>query len=336
MRRLILLVAFAAAGCGSTTPVPSTTWPAADYTGLAVLEDGGVVLATSDTDGATQMLLAPSIGQRLSPITIPPTSCYAESRYGPQPFGYGGLAFIEICRHAPNQVPPDTANIVAADFAHHAFTTLMQITTSGETENATFALSPDAQRAYYDVGSGVCSGIALATPTAAALPLPWTVASDGRQFRLDASPDLTRACGPDGQAASPTLDPTGKTLAFLASPASVGLTTFESRSHAAWRIFTTRLTDGRPDVASAAVVEPGPIRWSPDGKWLAFVGIPAGQRGGLWVLNVEDHSIRLITAADVSVFAWERDSQRLLVAERIPQASTILRAVITEVTLPTP
>jgi hypothetical protein len=78
--------------------------------------------------------------------------------------------------------------------------------------------------------------------------LPVTISEDGRSFQLDTPVDGAGKCADTGRAHFPTWSPDGRTIAFLGSPASIGLSG-QGRLDAPWNPYllaATSLSPRRP------------------------------------------------------------------------------------------
>jgi dipeptidyl aminopeptidase/acylaminoacyl peptidase len=121
----------------------------------------------------------------------------------------------------------------------------------------------------------------------------------------------------------PRLSPDGRRVAYVVNRIDAEANRYRS---AIWLAALdgseepTRLTSGeRSD---------GSPRWSPDGRWLAFVSNRAGEDeekapDELYVLSADGGEPRRLTEGkeDVQSIAWSPDSQRIAFARRVPEAA---------------
>lgn len=59
----------------------------------------------------------------------------------------------------------------------------------------------------------------------------------------------------------------------------------------------------------------GPLRMSPDGRWLAFPAAPRGEGGSIWLVHrngTQLHSLHLPEHSDLADFDWSPDGSRLI------------------------
>jgi len=121
----------------------------------------------------------------------------------------------------------------------------------------------------------------------------------------------------------PRLSPDGRRVAYVVNRIDAEANRYRS---AIWLAALdgseepTRLTSGeRSD---------GSPRWSPDGRWLAFVSNRAGEDeekapDELYVLSADGGEPRRLTEGkeDVQSIAWSPDSQRIAFARRVQDAA---------------
>jgi dipeptidyl aminopeptidase/acylaminoacyl peptidase len=139
---------------------------------------------------------------------------------------------------------------------------------------------------------------------------------------------MSRAIGPDAiyslvGVADPHLAPDGQQLAFVRS--WIDRDALEARSH----IMLMTLSDGRSEVFTRGMHDAFP-RFSPDGRYLAFLRRQDGQARQIWLIPLHGGEAYQLTHAPGGVveFAWSPSGQRLVFVadvdpDRIPEGPDV-------------
>ena len=67
-------------------------------------------------------------------------------------------------------------------------------------------------------------------------------------------------------------------------------------------------------IVAKNITDPSKVTWSPDGKWLAFVGALQSQGLGIWLIQIDTGAITQIAAGDYRWPDWSPNGQQILVA----------------------
>jgi dipeptidyl aminopeptidase/acylaminoacyl peptidase len=112
----------------------------------------------------------------------------------------------------------------------------------------------------------------------------------------------------------PQIAEDGKWVAYTVSTASLKEDKTETR------IWMTPAGGGDPVVMTAEEVSSSHPRWSPDGKFLAFLSKRGEGKGQVWLLNRMGGEAQKLTdtVQDVEDFVWSPDSQRLVLILQDP------------------
>src|SRR5580704_16084068 len=112
----------------------------------------------------------------------------------------------------------------------------------------------------------------------------------------------------------PQISDDGKWIAYTVSTASLKEDKTETR------IWMTPAGGGDPVVMTAEEVSSSHPRWSPDGKFLAFLSKRGEGKGQVWLLNRMGGEAQKLTdtVQDVEDFVWSPDSQRLVLILQDP------------------
>ncbi len=141
----------------------------------------------------------------------------------------------------------------------------------------------------------------VATPAAAAAALPVPAAPGGRLLTVG---DLLRL----GKVADPHLSPEGAWVAYTVE------TLDAKQDKATTGVFMVPLAGGAAVRLTAPAEKPAASpRFSPDGRWLAFLSAREGRHAQVWLLDRRGGEAQRLTdyPADVADLAWSPDGRRL-------------------------
>jgi dipeptidyl aminopeptidase/acylaminoacyl peptidase len=112
----------------------------------------------------------------------------------------------------------------------------------------------------------------------------------------------------------PQITEDGKWVAYTVATANL------KEDKTVTRIWMARAGEGEPIVMTAEDVSSSHPRWSPDGKYLAFLSKRNEGKMQVWLLNRMGGEAQRLTDAiqDVDDFAWSPDSKRLILVLRDP------------------
>lgn len=310
----MLLLAIVLAGIGScqqassVAPLSIGAEPG-DFYGVAWLQGGELVVGrTVGARDDPRLAIVDPLDGSMTDVRAPPEpKCWRERFFSPTGMADGRLAFVHVCMRAVNGDPPDEVEIRAIDLSSDTVRRLFRIGPVGVSQNVQFAIGPDFEEAIVGIGAGACGRLVRFEPDGTPSLIEAEVADGDKRFSLADPFDLAR-CLETGIASSPTLSAAGRRLAFLASPASVGLTA-EDRLDAPANIYVLELDDGAPSKIASDIVHGGELQWSPDGRQVAFAG-EVGGVDGTWLVDMAG-SVRQI-AGPARRLAWSPDGRRLL------------------------
>jgi dipeptidyl aminopeptidase/acylaminoacyl peptidase len=113
----------------------------------------------------------------------------------------------------------------------------------------------------------------------------------------------------------PQISPDGQWVAYCVGVANLEEDKFEER------IWMTAAAGGDPLALTAEGVSSSHPRWSPDGKYLAFLSARNQGKTQVWLLNRQGGEAQKLTDTpqDVQDFAWAPESKRLVLILRDPK-----------------
>jgi Tol biopolymer transport system component len=111
------------------------------------------------------------------------------------------------------------------------------------------------------------------------------------------------------------LDRVGRQEPDSPSTESVGKSP-TARLDAPWSLYTVDADLTNPIAVLDGVTDPTDLSWSPDGRWLAFVGTLRDARG-LWLFDpAKDQLLLLSTEAGLVAFTWSPDGEEIAATRR--------------------
>ena len=234
-------------------------------------------------------------------------SCRQIDYFEPQALPDGRLAILKLCYpHDPVAVRRE-GSLVAYDRATKKLEVLVDLRALGNINSAQFTFNPTLDRGFIGVGSLICQGIVAVTRTGIER-LPISVGGT-RSFRLDDEFRHGDGCTKTGRANLPAWSPDGRLVAFVASPASMGVAG-QARLDAPWILYLMDPDVRQPWPVLEGIRYPGTVAWSPDSRRLALTGEIGGQ-GGIWLLDPATTELESVGGAGIGQLAWSPDGRHL-------------------------
>ncbi len=133
----------------------------------------------------------------------------------------------------------------------------------------------------------------------------WNLRDDFPDFKADD----TGQTGTTGRAA---WSPSGKLIAFFASPDAIGKTGF-ARFGVEFRLYLMDPETMQYQVVADQIYSPFLLQWSPDSTQIVFIGKYGFQKeNGIWLYSVNTKSITNISKGDFKSLVWRPDGRNLV------------------------
>ena len=318
----ILYLALLAAGCAAAPDAPTQEAPshrvpleAGSFGGVAWLPNGWLVLSRDAAPDSPEALfrLRPD-GSGLQPLPIPgDPACLAIRHDSPVSLGDGRVAFLYSCSLA---LGPDQIFVKAFDPGTGRTSQLTARPLEGYF-SGTITWSTLKDRGMIGDSVAPCMSIAWLTPQGVE-PAAITISEGERSWRLD---ELHKRGGSDcndlGNAGWPAWSPDGGTIAFFAFLQAMGVGNQFSRLDAPWNLYLMDPDEQQPRKALDGVVDAHGLKWSPDGRWLAFSGEIHGW-DGVWVYAPSTQRLLHISVDPMNNLGWSPDGQRIVGTVHLP------------------
>ena len=105
--------------------------------------------------------------------------------------------------------------------------------------------------------------------------------------------------------------PDGHTIAFFASPGAIGKTGL-NRVYVEYNLYLMDADQQEPKAVLDNIYLPFIIKWSPDSKYVAFIGqYGSSKQAGLWLYSMESDSILNIADGKFQDILWNTDNRSL-------------------------
>jgi hypothetical protein len=216
----------------------------------------------------------------------------------------GRLGYLRLCFRGTD-APLDT--LEALDVASGSRETLVQV----DQTLLQSKWAPGLLHGYTSVGGGICDGI-LGLTRQGTQPAPIVIPAVPRRFQIDEAFDSSAAhdCTQTAASTLPSLSSDGKVLAFLGSPASIGVSGI-ARTDVPFELYLVNLDSMSSSSLLEGLAHPSGLNVSPDGGWLVTGGIKSGQLG-VWLVSPSGRRVVQISNLDIRGLAWAPDGRHIV------------------------
>ena len=325
-RLLVCLVTFA--GCRSSdeqiqirfADVPSRRLPvkAANISWPVWRTDNEIILSRDGGLGPTTHLVSTTLsnpGYRRLPLGSDP-KCRVTEYLRPAILPQGKVGVVKYCplRHDPSL---EQRYFVLA-FDPQTRTVERQVRSVLDFLPSTWGWNAQVGRGIGSRGDDTCATLLWFSSDGIDYPRV-TLKSSGREVVLDQSLVGSR-CGGEPRADWPTWSPDGSSIAFFASPQSVGVHGI-SRVHVPWNLYVADADLESPREVLADVFYPRSLAWAPNGRWLAFGGSVGEEGQGTWLFAPSTGDLVRVSATPPDWLAWSPSGREMaMVVDEEPTA----------------
>jgi WD40 repeat protein len=250
-------------------------------------------------------------GTAFQRVALPQDATCRQTEYRfPSALPDGRFTALKTCWAPFDVLPVAQETVVAADAASGATSILADLHNDAHPTHISW--DPKLDRAIASDSSGICATMYWLSRQG--VEFPSIKIGDGtRSWRLD-DPLLRDAnrCGDPslGRAQFPQWSPDGKTIAFVASPQTIGLRD-QDRLDAPWNLYVMDLLQQQPRALVTNIRGPSNPAWSPDSHWLAFAGDLPGKGRATWLLAASGGAPVRLTSDDFSLLTWSPDGNEI-------------------------
>jgi len=301
-------------GGGAEEPPPGrhVQAPEGDLTGAAWLPDGRIYFARSA--GLGQGLRIWSVrpqGGDARQLRLPALRGCRRTQYLlPHPLPDGRLGLARLCE--TQDALKDHFDLVAVDPAGGDVERLARL---GLDNPSSVTWQDDLRHGFVSFFSDFCGSIAAVT-RAGVQRSAGPTSLDGHTWQLDQDffEPGDADCTPRGRADLPALTPDGKRLAFLASPASAGVSGWR-RVETPWHLYLRDLPDGQPRAVARGFVKPTGLAVAPDHRGVIIGGRHDGERG-LWRVDLVSGALTPIARGNLFDPSFSPEGRHLIAVLR--------------------
>lgn len=298
------------------SPGVKMNYPLAAYSGLAWISESKLAAFPADEDGGVTSYYLEN-DKTLYSLDLPPFVAELDCK-GPDDINYafpsqlpdGRLGLMNGCKS--RSIKPDQKRqyMVAYDFQSKETQLLVSeplpnYLSNGYTWNPEMTLG--LQQIY-----GTLNGTIYWMSSDEIAPVDFSI-SDGTRSFLPAKdfPNFLSDSETQGIVFSPTWSPDGKTIAFFVTLDAIGRRGW-SRYDGEYKIFFMDPIEQKPRPVVGEIYRPARLSWSPNSKWLAFIGdYGIFRTRGIWLYSIESGQIYPVISGDFSRMVWSPDGSKI-------------------------
>lgn len=252
--------------------------------------DPDMSIAVIDRTGNIRQLRLPRDG-----------NCRVQEYLHPTLLAPGQLGYVDLCVSRDDPFARDRFTFQRHDLTTERTQPLVQEFT--RVQVMSFGWDTAHAKGIAGLGDDLCGTIASLSSGSIRFP-EITLSEDGQAVTLDESLIDSRLCGERPRASWPALDPSGSTIAFFASPDSVGVRGLE-RGGVPWNLYLLRSGESEAEELLSGIRYARSLTWSPSGDRLLFSGEVDGTMA-TWIYEPSTERLQGI-APYMDWLAWSPD-----------------------------
>lgn len=295
-------------------------FPPANYSGLGWLSESELAAFVADENGGVTGYYLEN-DEHFYSLDLPPFVAKLECdgvndfmndiNYAhPSVLPDGRLGLINRCVSRGDPPGLKRQYMVAYNVQNRETTLLVNQPLPNYLTNA-FSWNPDMTAGLAQIYGGL-NGTIYWISSDEVVPVSFAISDGNRSFSPARDfPQFLSNPEEQGIVFSPAWSPDGKTIAFFVTLDAIGRKDW-SRSDGEYKIFFMDPVEQQPYPVVGEIYDPFRLTWSPDSKWLAFIGQYGMLKAkGIWMYSVESGRIYPVVPGDFSRIAWSPDGTKI-------------------------
>ncbi len=294
-------------------------YPPANYSGLGWLSETELAAFVADENGGVTGYYLENNDHFYS-LDLPPfvakLDCNGVNDFNtdinythPSLLPDGRLGLVNSCVSFGNYPGKKRQYLIAYDFQTEKTALLVKEPLPSYLSNA-FTWNPDMTVGLAQIYGGLDGTIYWVSPEYVA-PVDFAISDGKRSFLPSKDFPHFSDSNEQGIVFSPAWSPDGKTIAFFVTLDAIGRSGF-SRSDGEYKIFFMDPVEEKPYPVVGKIYEAFELTWSPDSKWLAFIGSYGILKTyGIWLYSLESGKIYPMVSGKFDHIAWSPDGTKI-------------------------
>jgi hypothetical protein len=221
----------------------------------------------------------------------------------------GRLGFTKYCKRSENFPNESSAYFVGYNLQTNQIRPLVKAPLPYYASD--FSWNPEMTRGVMQIYQTVGGTIFWITPEGGA-PMDVVVGDGERSWSLAADYPNWADDQPTGIAAYPAWSPDGLVIAFFASTEAMERAGISS-AYSEFKIYFMDPEVQKPAPVLDGIYHPMQLKWSQDGKGLAFIGeMGAFKKHGIWIFSPDTKEAYFVGSGDYRDIVWSPDGNSLV------------------------
>lgn len=313
--------------CGQTAKMNISNiklnYPLVDYSGIGWISQTELVAFATDQYGGVIGYYLEN-DDTLYSLDLPPFVAELDCK-GPDDINYtnpsllpdGRLGLINGCKSFGDPPSLKRQYMVAYNFQTKETQLLVKEPLPDYLSNG-FTWNPDITQGLQQIYGGL-NGTVYWMSLEGVAPVDFSISDGERSFSPARDyPHFLVESESQGIVFSPAWSPDGETIAFFVTLDAIGRRGW-SRSDGEYKIFFMDPIEQKPAPTIGRIYHPSELIWSPDSKWLAFIGeYGILKTRGLWLYSVNSGKIYPVVSGGFRNIAWSPDGNKIAATICVP------------------